>query len=234
MKNKKKKINEWQTQQDDFANWVGMWEKAQEDPSFKAAPKPPQPNHGGGDFFGQYPAVDHDAPPEPNDHEYWKQVYLQSMGQGDAPDVAAPTGFGMIQEQKQKIQKKAQQQRVARKSDDEQPRKKKRSINEEAGDKKIGDVAKRMARSANPIYYYSAGKDQEPRVTPNWTDGKELTELHDLKVKLHQLEGKLNAMIGEGKPDKSVRQMEQELRKLRDRLDELSDSLSGGWGNEQD
>lgn len=232
---KNKKINEWHTQQDDFENWVGMWEKAQEDPAFHAtAPKSAKPNHGGGDFFGQYPAIDRDAPPEPQDHEYWKQVYLQSMGQGDAPDLAAPTGFGMMQEQKSKIKRHvAKKNESLRQSGVEKPRKKKR-LDEDARDKNVGDVAKRMARSANPIYYYSAGKDQDPKVTPNWTDGKELKELHDVKLKLHQLECQVNTMMGKGKPDKATRQMEGELRKLRDRLDELSDSLSGGWGNEQD
>lgn len=209
-----------------FDDWVEMWEKAQGNGTFKDAPKPP-PQRGSGSFFGVHSqSPDFDTPPEEADTEYWNQVYQRSNGAGDAPDVAYPDPE-VLQEQKKPVEK----------AKSEEPRRKKKKQKPLAESKvntpaELRDVAKQQLRSPNPIYHYSIHKDQEPHVTPNWTDGEELVELSDLKIKLHQLEGKLNAMIGSDKPDRQVRQLESELRKLRTRLDELSDSLHGGWDGE--
>ena len=215
-----------------FDDWVDMWEKAQHDGTFKDAPKPP-PAKAGGSFFGvqSYGNEDQDLPPSSADTEYWNQVYQRSNNAGDSPDIGSPD---MLQEQRKPVEKPSRK----RQEPVEKPRRKKkrRPLREAKGDNtqaELGKIAKAQLRSPNPIYYYSAGKDQDPHVTSNWTDGEGLTELHDMKLKLHQLEGKLNAMIGTGKPDRQVRQLESELRKLRDRLDELSDSLHGGWAGEQ-
>lgn len=226
------------TRQADFGDWVDMWEKAQTDGVFKDAPKPPRPA-GSLDFFGQYPTLDTDIPADAPDTEYWRQVYDRSVDSGDAPDLAAPSVF-TEQKKPEKSKKPVEKPSKSRSTPPRKKRKKSKQLREFAGDEVKGrdpELAKKVvgaaARSPNPIYYYSAGKDQDLHVTPNWSDGKELVELHDLKIKLHQLEGKLNAMIGVGKPDTQVKKLEQELRTLRDRLDDLSDNLHGGWAGEQ-
>mgnify|MGYP001346170449 CR=1 FL=1 len=217
-----------------FDDWCGMWEKAMGDGTFENAPKPPAPG-GSGSFFGvqSYGSDGQDLPPEEADVAYWNQVYQRSNNAGDAPDIGYPE---VLQEQKP-VEKVTRQETVKKVSRTEEPRRKKKRRRLAEADSnsnaEIGKVAKAQLRSPNPIYYYSAGKDQDARVTPNWTDGEELIELHDMKLKLHHLEGKLNAMIGTGKPDRQIRQLESELRKLRDRLDELSDSLHGGYAGEQ-
>lgn len=216
----------------DFDDWVSKWEKAQTDGTFDNAPKPPaQP--GGSDFFGVQTNYDgYDVPPSESDTEYWRQVYNRSNNSGDAPDVT--DDYGMLQEQKKPVEKPVE--KVSRKRQEPVKKRRKTGIrplaeSREEAKTDAGKIAKSLSRSPNPLYHYSAGKDQDLHVTPNWTDGEGLTELHDMKIKLHQLEGKLNAMIGEGKPDRQVRQLESELRKLRDRLDELSDSLHG-WSDD--
>ncbi len=82
----------------------------------------------------------------------------------------------------------------------------------------------------NPIHFSSHGSDQssspyEPvRVTPNFTDGKELQELNDLKVKLEKLESSLLAAdikSGSGKADYM-----SQLKNLRDKIDDLSNRLT--------
>jgi hypothetical protein len=206
-----------------FDDWVDMWEKAQSDGTFANAPKPPAQG-GQGSFFGmQYSGRDADMPPEDADTEYWNQVYQRSNHAGDSPDIAAPE---VLQEQKKPVEK---QKKPIGKKPSHRPLPETRPLKEENNNNEFGKIAKAQSRSPNPIYYYSAGKDQEPHVTQNWAmGGKELTELENMKVKLHQLENKLATMIGEGKPDRQVQKLESELRKLRDRLDELSDSLHGG------
>lgn len=79
----------------------------------------------------------------------------------------------------------------------------------------------RAANSANPVYPDSVGKDQGPVVTKNWTDGKELRELADLKMKLEKLESELNAQEGMGKKGNQGK-----IDAIRKQIDELSDSLA--------
>lgn len=208
-----------------FDDWCDMWEKAQGDGTFENAPKPP-PARGGSSFFGVHSSgPEADMPPAEADTEYWSQVYQRSNNAGDSPDVAYPE---FLQEQKKPVEK------VSRKCREPVKKKKHKPLPETVSESKktLGDVAKAQLKSPNPIYYYSAGKDQEPHVTPNFSDGPGLKGLVDLKMQMHTLEGKLNTMLGHGKPDRQVAKLEQELRKLRDRLDELSDSLHGGWTGE--
>lgn len=80
----------------------------------------------------------------------------------------------------------------------------------------------------NPVHFASHGQDQSPspnepvRVTPNFTDGPQLQELNDLKIKLEKLESTLLAadIKGEGKSD-----YKSQLDQLRKKIDKLSDSL---------
>ena len=212
-----------------FDDWVDMWDKAQNDGSFVNAPKPPEKTNGS--FFGlQSNGPGGDLPPEEADTKYWNQVYARSNNAGDAPDIG---GYEQIMHEQKKPQKKVQPRKLEKKKK-VQPRKveKKKKFQPLAESREDAKVAKAQLKSPNPIYSYSVGKDQDSHVTPNWTDGEGLVELHDMKLKLHRLEGKLNAMIGTSKPDRQIRQLESELRKLRDRLDELSDSLHGGYSAE--
>ena len=163
-----------------FDDWVDMWEKAQGDGTFADAPKPPPQRGGSGSFFGVHSqSPDFDTPPAEADTEYWNQVYQRSNNAGDSPDVAYPE---MLQEQKKPVEKAVEPRR----------KKKRKPLSEGKANTptELRGVAKQQLRSPNPIYHYNVNKDQEPHVTPNWTDGEELVELHDLKIKLHQLEGK--------------------------------------------
>jgi len=93
----------------------------------------------------------------------------------------------------------------------------------------LKDFAKAVSSAANPIYPSSIGKDQDVSVTPNWTDGKELTELAELKANLEKLESKLNAEEAMGKDGKSIHSKIESLKK---QIDELSDSLTPHrWGS---
>lgn len=89
------------------------------------------------------------------------------------------------------------------------------------------EVAKAMGNAANPIYPYSAGKDQEVKVNQNWgAGGKEIEQLAELKAKLEQLEGKITATEVNGGSTKSV---QSEIDELRKKIDDLSDSLHDRW-----
>jgi hypothetical protein len=100
--------------------------------------------------------------------------------------------------------------------------------NENFGAKGPGPDNKKFTQ--NPVHFASHGQDASPspydpvRVTPNFTDGKELVELNDLKVKLEKLESSLLAAdikSGSGTPD-----WMSQLDKLRKQIDGLSDRLT--------
>lgn len=197
---KRTSTNPLHEQQDDFDKWTNMWDKAQRDGVFKDAPKPPQPAHQNTpDFFGQNPTVD--LPPvDAPDSEYWRQVYDLSQHSGQAPDL---------------LQEKFESQ--------EEVKRQKAKIHIE-GD--LGKYYSKMARSANPIHPASVGKDQEPIVNQNWgVGGKEVDKLAELKLQLYDLESKLNAREGVGEV-KGSKSMLEKLERLKDEIDELSDSLN--------
>jgi hypothetical protein len=241
---------------DQFADWTAQWEKAMEDGVFEDAPKPAQPRtQHSPDFFGQYPSQEFNKTSHESDVEYWKQVYNLSNHQGMAPDVAAPDeqdnysyadgGDHYLTNSTKHKGKKLTEQKKA-------PKGKKR-LNEKFGDEGPGfddvgtpkmvdplmggkpsrerqsDFAKRassLARSPNPVYYYSHGKDQDLHVTPNWSNGEQLEAVTKAKLELFELENKINALEGQGKW--SNKDLEKKIEELRDRLDNLSDELAPG------
>lgn len=91
-------------------------------------------------------------------------------------------------------------------------------------------VASRMSNSHNPVLPQSLGNDNDVVVAQNWgIGGKEIEELAEMKIKLEQLESRLNAEEGMGKSGKSV---SEQIKNLKKQIDELSNSLNGNWTGE--
>lgn len=86
-------------------------------------------------------------------------------------------------------------------------------------------VASRMANTHNPLSKQSLGNDQDIVVNQNWgVGGKEIEELAEMKIKLEQLESRLNAEEGMGKSGKGI---SEQIKNLKKQIDELSNSLNG-------
>lgn len=86
-------------------------------------------------------------------------------------------------------------------------------------------MTSRMANAHNPVFPQSLGNDQDVVVAQNWgVGGKEIEELAEMKIKLEQLESRLNAEEGMGKSGKSI---SEQIKNLKKQIDELSNSLSG-------
>lgn len=95
----------------------------------------------------------------------------------------------------------------------------------EASTDKLKKMATRMANSHNPVHPDSLGHDQDVVVSQNWgVGGREIEELSEMKVKLEQLESRLNAEEAMGKNGKSIA---EQIKNLRKQIDSLSDSLNG-------
>jgi hypothetical protein len=103
-------------------------------------------------------------------------------------------------------------------------------IQEEVTKDEIKKKTVKMATASNPILPSSVGKDQEMKVTANWSDGKELRELSDLKMRLEKLESQMNAKEGLGQKTDS---MQAKIDSLKQQIDELSDSMGNNRTGEE-
>jgi len=91
--------------------------------------------------------------------------------------------------------------------------------------KELKKMTSHMANAHNPVSQQSLGNDQDVVVAKNWgVGGKEIEELAEMKVKLEQLESRLNAEEGMGKSGKSI---SEKIKNLKKQIDELSNSLNG-------
>lgn len=104
-------------------------------------------------------------------------------------------------------------------------------VNEEreVSKKEAEAASKKLGSTFNPVYPNTIGKDQDLKVTKNWAmGGEELTQLEDLKKRLHSLESELSK-LGINKPatDKADSTLQKSIDDLKKQVDDLSDRLNG-------
>lgn len=78
--------------------------------------------------------------------------------------------------------------------------------------------------SPNPVRIATLGMDQAPVVTPNWINGEDLEKLARMKCELHEIGDKFAA--AEATMDSKAKGLWEQIKTLREKIDELSDSLS--------
>jgi hypothetical protein len=176
----------------DFAKWMEQWEKAQKEGVFASAPKPSeQPTS---DYFGVYRPKGENVIRDV-DAKYWDKVYRLSSHQGDSPDPLLNEDYEPVEN-------------------------KELAPTTEFDGKKIGKITDELGGLANPVSPVHRGKDKTSKVTPNWAGGKDIIELHKMKVQLQKLEDK----IAVDPMQKS--KVDQQIKDLWNKIDELSDSLN--------
>jgi hypothetical protein len=82
---------------------------------------------------------------------------------------------------------------------------------------------KNVKFNVNPIKFNSVGRDQDLRVTKNWTDGKELSELARMKSLLFSLESDFLRADALGETTYSIK---KKLREIQEKCHELSEKLT--------
>lgn len=89
----------------------------------------------------------------------------------------------------------------------------------------IGDTAKAMADSPNPVYPNTTGTDQEltARSLGGTFTEKDILELAELKLKLHELQDKLNSSEGKGE---AGNKFVTKIHAIAQQIDELSTGLT--------
>jgi hypothetical protein len=183
---------------DQFEKWVDLWAKAQDKWATEPVqPKQPKPVD---NFFGlQTHQVPEEGTASNDDGDSWRSIYDRSS----EIRQESPVGDMLFHEQA------------------------------EGWRDLLSPPGKDVKFFHNPQHQASIGMDQgkspyEPtRVAPNFTDGKELRELSDLKEKLEKLESTLlGNEIKAGKANTPVGSYKDQLDKLRQQMDDLSNKLT--------
>lgn len=96
--------------------------------------------------------------------------------------------------------------------------------------KNVGNVAKAIAQSPNPVRPHSVGKDQDlsPQSLGLTFSEQDVEELADLKLQLHALQDKLNSFESRGQNSKKF---ESQIKTLKRKIDELSDAMTQTFPN---
>jgi hypothetical protein len=136
-----------------------------------------------------------ESAPANADVDYWREIYAKSMGQ------SMPSG--MLNEQGIPPMPNPVEPGLSK--------------------PEIQKIAKSAANAANPTRITTVGKDQDYK--PNWSDVRQLEQLHDMKINLYELESKLNHghALAETKKGQKV---QTQINNLKKEIDALSDALS--------
>lgn len=204
--------------------WQKEWDRVRNSPEFnyKVAPKKKNVTS----FFGGYdmPTDGEYGEVDVNDASYWDNVY----------DNSVERSITVLNEEKKEAVAKSGKKPIKQKKGKDDPSEKypdpagkaKCSLPGEKYDgDTLADVGKHLGKQVNPIQYPSRGKDARKHVTPNFTCGKELVELHNMKKALSELESKLGSARALAK-NKEVKKIKTQIDDLWDKIDELSDKLS--------
>lgn len=186
----------------EFDKWVGQWEKAMNSEDFASKNKPAEQEYV--DIYGNWNKKETKI--KDVDALYWDSIY--QLSKGNTPKI---------------LNEKADIQA------DMPITKAKVGIKTEKPDgKSMGQVAHDLADTDNPIQYPSRGKDARSHITPNWDDGEDLVELHNMKKQLEKLESKMGSAyaLADSKKAKNVKKQINDLKK---RIDDISDKLHPGW-----
>ena len=98
---------------------------------------------------------------------------------------------------------------------------------------KLANKAKTLGDSANPVVHTTVGVDQsgDPEALGATYSNEDLEKINDLKLDLHSLQDKLNALEGLG--DKSTK-IEGQIGKIKDEIDKLSTMCTNSNDSSED
>lgn len=214
---------------DQFLNWVDMWDKAQPDMPKVAPVRKTDPN--ASSFFGMNSVDDDDLDTaRARDVDAWKDVHNrtdQLYGKVDSHEL-------FVEAKKQELAEKKALAGKAKENGDKKKKKKSaaESTHKEADPDETEGIGAILAKSLgdkdqfvspNPIHFASVGMDQKLRVTPNWTSGTALVALAKIKVAMFDLESEM--LTAEALGGKNLADLENRLEKLQKEFHTLSQSI---------
>lgn len=208
------RINTWENQKDELQNYADKWEKALKDGVFGDSKiEKPTKEDTFFDIIKKEPTNEFN----PTDVDYWSKIQDMSFN---------TTEFKVYNEAaKKKEESKA----------DFTPVK-----NSLEADKDVNDIIKKatkLANNPNPVYHDSYGKDAtdesgKTRVTAGFSADDRLPALQDLYKALYQLEVKMSGK--DGLDTKLTDKMQKDIKKVKDLISKLSDSMDGDFASATD
>lgn len=85
------------------------------------------------------------------------------------------------------------------------------------------EITDDLGKLPNPVKPETREVDNRKKVSPNWAGGKDLQELHDIKVSLEKLESKLYAKEALAEDSKNI---QKKLDALKKKFEEFSNAIS--------
>jgi hypothetical protein len=225
------RFNSWEGQKDEFQDYVNKWEDALKNGIFET---PRNPNGDKEDSFFDMIKKEPKSEFNPNDVDYWNKI--QDMDVNDA-------NVEIINEEKKSNKVKKNKKSKVKKllaSDKNSAANFKTVDNSLANDKSKNNIVKKASKlgnNPNPIYHDSYGKDTrdesgKTRVTAGFSADDRLPALQDLYKSLYQLEVKMSNKEGLNK--KLSEKMQAKIKKVRDSISEISDSMGGDFKSATD
>lgn len=94
---------------------------------------------------------------------------------------------------------------------------------------RLAGIVKQVNAAPNPIRYHTAGADQEltPQSQGVTFTPEDISNLSEMKIKLHGLQDQLNSFEGRGKNGKKF---ESQIASLKKQIDELSNAMTQSFG----
>jgi cell fate (sporulation/competence/biofilm development) regulator YmcA (YheA/YmcA/DUF963 family) len=211
------RINNWETQKDDLQDYADKWEKALKDGIFKDSkvenPIKEDP------FFDMIKKEPTDQF-KPADVDYWNKIQ----------DMSSDTnGFTVLNESKKKNTKKKES--IADFKSVDNSLKSNKDVNN------IVKKAKKLGNNPNPVHHDSYGKDTEDesgktKVTAGLSADDRIPSLQELYKALYKLEVKMSSKDGLNK--KSIDGMQRSIRKVKNLITKISDSMGGDFKSASD
>jgi len=211
------RINNWETQKDDLQDYADKWEKALKDGIFKdSKAESPIKEDPFFDMIKKEPTNQFN----PNDVDYWNKIQ----------DMSSDTnGFTVLNESKKKSTKKKESMANFKPVDNSL--KSNKSINN------IVKKVKKLGNNPNPVHHDSYGKDTEDesgktKVTAGLSSDDRIPSLQELYKALYKLEVKMSSKDGLNK--KSIDGMQRSIRKVKNLITKVSDSMGGDFKSASD
>jgi hypothetical protein len=187
---------------DQFMNWLDMWDKMREDKTPATQPD--------NSFFGMH-NIDDEKDIAFQDIDVWKDVSDR------ADNVYGKVDSHQLFSEAKKEKKKKSAAKSTHKEADPDDKEGIGAILAKA----LGDPDQFV--SPNPIHFASVGMDQKVRVTPNWTSGTALIALAKLRSAMYDLECEM--LTAEAMGGKNVKTLEGRLESLQKEFEELSQKI---------
>jgi hypothetical protein len=199
---------------DKFDQWVDQWEKALKDGVFDGAPKPaiPKPES----FFGLYNNASTESEIKDVDAAYWNHVYKLSNNSGEAPDPLESLNEAELSLKKPQKSHPTDFTLVQ---------------TTESDGLTTAEITDKLGGLPNRVQPSTRGVDKRNHVTPNWSGGEQIQELHDLKVQLEKVESEFNAAEANGNV-KKMKSLVEKMDGLSKKLDKLSNELTPDFRTE--